>query len=196
MSDWGAHHIDIAQWVLGQDLAGPIEIAGTATFPDVPNGFNVAKDFKANYRYADGTELEVLDTGRKGLLIEGEKGRLFVGRGILTGKPIEQLVDDPLPRQQFCLYGHDNPDRPDRSGKLDSLINHMGNFYDCLQSRAQPISDVATQHRSATVCHLGNIAMRLQRKLRWNPETELFVGDEEADTWLRREQRKGFEFSA
>jgi myo-inositol 2-dehydrogenase / D-chiro-inositol 1-dehydrogenase len=196
MTDWGAHHIDIAQWILAKDLSGPVEIEGTATFPNVPNGFNVAKDFSARYKYDDGTELEVRDTGRNGLLIEGEKGRIFVGRGTLAGKPVEDLVNDPLPRERFCLYEHDNPSRPDRSGKLDSLINHMGNFYDCLQSRATPISDVVTQHRSATVCHLGNIAMRLGRKLRWSPEAELLVGDDEANGWLSRRQRKGFEFSA
>ena len=102
------------------------------TFPDVPNGYNVAKDFSVKYVYADGTEVEVLDVGRNGLLIEGEKGRIFVSRGTLDGKPVEQLADDPLPRDHFRLYDHDNLDRPERSGKLDSLINHMGNFYDCL----------------------------------------------------------------
>jgi hypothetical protein len=71
----------------------------------------------------------------------------------------------------------------------------MGNFYDCLKSRAEPISDVATQHRTATACHLGNIAMRLGRKLRWDPQREQFVGDDEANGWLSRPQRKGFDFS-
>ncbi|MEX0642878.1 MAG: gfo/Idh/MocA family oxidoreductase, partial [Pirellulales bacterium] len=196
MTDWGAHHIDIAQWILGQDLSGPVEIEGKAIFPDVPNGYNVAKDFQARYVYADGTVLEVLDHGRNGLLLEGDKGRIFVGRGTLAGKPVEQLAEDPLPRDQFGIYSHDNFSRPERAGKLDAIINHMGNFYDCVLDRATPISDVVTQHRSATVCHLGNIAMRLGRKLRWNPEREQFVGDEEANNWLSRPQRKGYEFSA
>jgi predicted dehydrogenase len=195
MTDWGAHHVDIAQWVLGQEQSGPVEVEGTATFPNVRDGFNVAKSFRAKFVYADGAQLEVLDTGRNGLLVEGEEGRIFVGRGTLAGKPVEDLVDNPLPRERFRLYAHDNLARPDRSGKLDSLINHMGNFYDCLQSRAVPISGVVTQHRSATACHLGNIAMRLGRKLRWNPEAEQFVGDDEANRWLSREQRKGFDFS-
>ena len=94
------------------------------------------------------------------------------------------------------LYPHDNPSRPERSGKLDAIINHMGNFYDCLQSRNLPISDVVTQHRSVTTCHLGNIAMRLGRKLQWDPQREQFVGDDEANTWLSRPQRKGYTFSA
>jgi predicted dehydrogenase len=195
MTDWGAHHLDIAQWILGRDQSGPVEIDGRATFPDAPNGFNVAKDFSAKYVYADGTEVEVLDEGRNGLLIEGDEGRVFVSRGVLDGAPVKQLADDPLPRDRFRLYGHDNIGRPERFGKLDAIINHMGNFYDCLQTRSQPISDVLTQHRSATVCHLGNISMRLKRKLRWNPESEQFVGDDEANSWLSRQQRKGFEFS-
>jgi myo-inositol 2-dehydrogenase / D-chiro-inositol 1-dehydrogenase len=195
MTDWGAHHLDIAQWILGHDQSGPVEIDSRATFPDAPNGFNVAKDFSAKYVYADGAEIEVLDIGRNGLLIEGDKGRIFVSRGTLSGKPVEQVVDDPLPRDRFQLYDNDNLTRPERSGKLDAIVNHMGNFYDCLQTRTQPISDVLTQHRSATVCHLANISMRLKRKLRWNPETEQFVGDDEAGTYLSRPQRKGFEFS-
>ena len=99
MTDWGAHHIDIAQWILGQQHSGPEVIEGEATFPDVPDGYNVATNFQARYRYADGAELEVLDHGRNGLLIEGEKGRIFVGRGTLAGKPAEELVDNPLAQQ-------------------------------------------------------------------------------------------------
>jgi predicted dehydrogenase len=192
MTDWGAHHIDIAQWILGQQHSGPVEIEGEATFPDIPNGYNVAKDFFARYTYADGAVLEVLDHGRNGLLIEGEKGRIFAGRGAVTGKPAEELVENPLPREGYQLYVHDNLSRPERAGKLEAIVNHMGNFYDCLQTRNLPISDVVTQHRSVTTCHLGNISMRLGRKLQWNPQQEEFVDDEEANGWLSRSQRKGY----
>lgn len=135
----------------------------------------------------------VLDHGRNGILFEGTEGRLFVNRGTLDGKPVEALADSPLPREKFQLYPHDNLTRPPREGKLDAIINHMGNFFDCVASRQQPISDVASQHRSVSTCHLGNIAMRLRRPLKWNPEIERFVGDDEADGCLRRPQRKGFE---
>jgi hypothetical protein len=74
-------------------------------------------------------------------------------------------------------------------GKLDSIINHMGNFFDCVQTRRKPISDVVGQHRSVSVCHLANISMRLGRKLRWDPAKEQFIGDDEANTWLSRPQR-------
>jgi hypothetical protein len=71
----------------------------------------------------------------------------------------------------------------------------MGNFFDCVRERKQPLSDVHGQHRSVSVCHLANISMRLGRKLTWNPDVEEFVGDAEANTWLQREQRKGFEIA-
>lgn len=193
MTDTGAHHLDIAQWAIGAEKSGPVEIDGRATLPQVPNGYNVAIQYQANYRYGNGVELHVVDEGRNGLMFEGDEGRIFVNRGSLTGKPVDDLVDNPLPREKFNLYAHDNLDRPARAGKLDAIINHMGNFYDCLQSRNTPISDIVTQHRSVSVCHLGTISMRLGRKLNWDPEREEFVGDAEANTWLKREQRKGYE---
>ena len=83
--------------------------------------------------------------------------------------------------------------QPVRSaGKLDAIINHMGNFFDCVKSRQPPISDLASQHRSVSACHLGNISIRLRRPLRWDPAAEQFVGDEEANRWLRREQRSPY----
>jgi predicted dehydrogenase len=196
MTDWGAHNIDIAQWVIGRQHAGPAKIEGTAVYPNVPNGYNVAQDFFVKYTYADGIEVEVLDHGRSGVLIEGDQGRIFVNRENLSGLPVEQLAENPLPVEQFALYDFDNRDRPQRAGKLDAIVNHMGNFVDCLRTRKQPISDVVSQHRSVTTCHLGNIAMKLGRPLEWNPESEAFVGDEEANGLLSRPQRKGFEFSA
>ena len=88
-----------------------------------------------------------------------------------------------------------DPASPERMGKLDAIINHMGNFFDCVKSRQTPLSDVASQHRSVTLCHLGNIAMRLGRKITWDPATEQIVGDSEANAWQKREQRKGYEIA-
>jgi predicted dehydrogenase len=193
MTDWGAHHVDIAQWGIGADATGPVEIEGKAGFPDVPNGYNVATWFSARLVYANGVELVVEDRGRNGVLFEGESGRIFVNRGTIAGKPVDGLRDNPLVREQFRLYAHDNLNRPPRTGKLDAIVNHMGNFFDCVRERRRPISDVWSQHRSASVCHLANISMRLGRKLRWDPQKELFVGDEEANRWLSRTQRRPYE---
>jgi myo-inositol 2-dehydrogenase/D-chiro-inositol 1-dehydrogenase len=190
MTDWGAHHLDIAQWAID---SYPVEIDSQATLPSVQNGYNVAIDFQATYRYANGVIMTVSDTGRNGILFTGDRGRIFVNRGTLEGKPVEDLESDPLTREAWKLYDFDNLDRPERAGKLDAIINHMGNFFDCVQSRHQPVSDVESQHRSVSTCHLGNISMRLGRKLMWNPSQEKFEGDAEANRWLSREQRAGFE---
>ncbi len=193
MTDWGAHHLDIAQWGIGEL---PVEISGQAKLPDVPNGYNVAVDFYAEYKYPGGVVMTVSDTGRNGVMFIGSEGRIFVNRGTISGKPVEDLEQQPLPRDQFKLYALDNLSRPERMGKLDSIINHMGNFFDCIQSRQMPISDVVSQHQSVTTCHLGNIAMRLGRPLKWDPQAEQFVGDEDANKWLRREPRQGYELPA
>ncbi|NLY00397.1 MAG: Gfo/Idh/MocA family oxidoreductase [Rhodopirellula sp.] len=189
LTDWGAHHMDIAQWAAGMEGSGPVRIEGRAKFPDVPDGYNVAIDFEAKYVFPGGVEMVVLDHGRNGILFEGTEGRIFVNRGTLEGSPVEALADAPLPREQYKLYAHDNLARPPREGKLDAIVNHMGNFFDCVKSRQQPISDVYSQHRSVSTCHLGNISMRLGRPLQWDPEKERFVGDDEANGHLAREQR-------
>jgi predicted dehydrogenase len=191
MTDWGAHHMDIAHWAIGLD--GPVEIEGNARYPQVANGYNVPLDFQAKMKFANGVELEVLDNGRNGVMFEGDAGRIFVNRGSIEGKPVEDLERRPFPREDFKLYAFDNLSRPPRMGKLDAIINHMGNFYDCVTSRKQPLSDVASQHRSVSLCHLANIAMRVGRKLHWTPEKESFGNDGEAAALLAREQRKGYE---
>jgi len=190
MTDWGAHHVDVAQWGIG---AEPLEIEGRAKYPTIENGYNVAIDYQARYRYPRGVEMTIRDHGRNGVMFTGSEGRIFVNRGTLDGKPVERLSKDPLPREHFVAYKSDNLSRPQRAGKLDAIINHMGNFFDCVESRTRPISDVDSQHRSVSTCHLGNIAMRLGRPLRWNSKSEQFVDDAEADKLLAREQRAGYE---
>lgn len=195
MTDWGAHHVDIALWGIGRDKSGPVEISGNARYPDAADGYNVPIDFDVRYVFADGLVVEVTDHGRNGVLFEGEGGRIFVNRENLAGKPVDALETQPLLREDYKLYDADNLDRPPRAGKLDAIVNHMGNFYDCLVSRKTPISDVETQHRSVTACHLANIAQRLGRPLKWDPEREQFADDAEANRFLIRPQRVGFEIA-
>jgi len=196
MTDWGAHHIDIAQWGIGMDHSGPVQIDGRATFPDVPNGYNVPTRFEARMVYPNGVEMLVKDTApaeRSGILFTGEKGRIFVNRANVDGKPAEDLEHNPLPPEKYQLYPHDNPDRTPRSGSGQGLINHMANFFDCIKTRNTPISDVVSQHRTASTCHLGTISMRLGRKLTWDPEKEQVVGDDEANAMLSRAQRAPYQ---
>lgn len=190
MTDWGAHHLDIAQWGIN---SLPVEIDGQAKYPNVQDGFNVALDYGVTYRYANGVTMTVKDEGRNGIMFTGDAGRIFVNRGTVEGKPVEELAGNPLPRDKFNIYDFDNADRPERAGKLDAIVNHMGNFFDCVESRRTPISDIESQHRSVSTCHLGNISMRVGRKLQWDPAAEEFVGDAEANQFLRREQRAGYE---
>ncbi len=190
MTDWGAHHLDIAQWAIN---SLPVEVHGTASFPTDKNGYNVAVDFFAQYEYANGVTMTVADEGRNGITFHGTQGTIFVNRGTLSGTPVDNLSHQPLDRTDFALYADDNLQRPPRMGKLDAIINHMGNFFDCVASRKTPLSDVVSQHQSVTTCHLGNIAMRLGRTLRWDPQAERFLDDDEANTWLSRPARTGFE---
>ena len=193
LTDWGAHHVDIAQWAID---SLPVAIEGSARYPEGNGGYTVPVDFTVRYRYANGVEMTVADTGRNGILFTGSEGRLFVNRENLSGKPVEELADRPLAREAFTLYDFDNRSRPERSGKIDAIVNHMGNFFDCVATRRQPIADVEAGHRSVSTCHLGNIACRLGRPVTWDPVAERFVSDAEADAMLSRPQRPGFEVKA
>jgi myo-inositol 2-dehydrogenase / D-chiro-inositol 1-dehydrogenase len=191
MTDWGAHHLDIAQWAINAD---PTEIIGKAVYPPADGlSYNVPLDFSCLYRYPGGIEMTVTDTGRNGILFTGSEGRIFVNRSSLSGKPVEDLNQSPLRREQFQVYDFDNTERPERAGKLDAIVNHMGNFIDCVLHSRTTISDVESQHRSATTCHLGNISMKLGRPVRWDAAREDCVDDPEASSLLQRPQRSGFE---
>jgi predicted dehydrogenase len=197
MTDWGAHHVDIAQWAIGMDKTGPNTVEGTAEHPcpmkdghpTVSNKYNVASKFNVNCQFPNGVEVVITSEGDNGLLFEGTEGRFFVNRGKIEGKPVEDLKEKPLPEglmKEIC------------KGK-DVLAykgnEHMANFFDCVKTREEPISDVFTHHRAMTTCHLANIAIRLGRKITWDPEAEEIVGDSEAKQWQGREQRKGYEIS-
>jgi myo-inositol 2-dehydrogenase/D-chiro-inositol 1-dehydrogenase len=190
MTDWGAHHVDIAHWAINSQ---PAQISGTGRAASVSDGYNVPIDFSAAIRYENGVELNIGDTGRNGILFTGTEGRLFVNRGLISGTPVDELANTPFPRDQFTVYDFDNPARPERSGKLDAIINHMGNFFDCIESRRRPISSLEDQHRSISVCHLANIALQCQETLSWDASLEQFVDHEEANRKLSRPQRSGFE---
>lgn len=178
LTDWGAHHNDIAQWALGMDKSGPVEIEGVGTFPtsgpmDTPVVFNV------KYKYADGATLTCSSDkdgeSAFGCWIYGADGEIFVTRG-----RIESPTEGLLQRSR-----REDP----KKVKLYESRNHHLDFLSCVRTRARPICDVEIGHRSATVCHLGNIAIRLGRAIRWDPEAEVIVGDEAANRWVSRPMR-------
>jgi predicted dehydrogenase len=192
MTDWGAHHMDIAQWAIN---SLPVSIQGRGKPSEVQGGYNVHERFGATIRFENGVVLEVNDEGRNGILFEGDSGRMFVNRGSISGKPVEDLESNPFSRESFTLYGQDNLSRPERVGKLDAIVNHMGNFFDCIESRQTPISDLESQHRSVTTCHLANISVRTGRPLKWDPSSERILADPEAAAMQSRPQREGFEIA-
>jgi predicted dehydrogenase len=188
MTDWGAHHNDIVLWGLGMDRSGPTEIDGKALVEMIPGGFTAASEYDITYTYANGvthscksTTADTWSGGvaekngqRHGVKFEGADGWIWVTRGKIEASNPE-LLTAPLPAGAQTLYVSND---------------HMGNFFDCVRSRKQPICEVEIGHRSASVCHLGVISMRLGRKLKWDPAKEQFVGDSEANKYLAREMRK------
>ena len=182
MTDWGAHHVDIAQWAIGMDNSGPVSIEGTAKhpvpfengMPTVTNRYNAATEFTVKAMFPNGVEMTIRNDTDNGILIVGDKGQIFVTRGKLSGKPVEELADNPLSEGTIKkLYKGKEPG------------DHMRNFFECIKTREQPISDVATHHRSMTTCHLANITIRLGRALKWDPTAEQVVGDADANRWLK-----------
>lgn len=117
---------------------------------------------------------EIKTLGRNGITFLGTQGRIFVNRGGVYGKAVEELKEHPLPEHAWRAY---------------PSTDHMANFFDCVKTRKSPCTPVEVEHRTITACHLTNISLRLNRKLTWNPETQQIVGDEEANALQRREQR-------
>jgi len=184
MTDWGAHHNDIAQWGNGTELSGPVEVEGKALVEMIPGGFDAAAEYEVHFKYANGVTMKVTDGKRapNGVKFVGPEGWIFVARGkIEASKP--ELLQDPLPDNAVRLYKSDD---------------HMRNFFECLRSRRAPIAEVEIGHRSITTAHLGVISIRMGGvKLRWDPAKEEFAGEHarEANRWLVREQRKPYDYS-
>jgi predicted dehydrogenase len=191
MTDWGAHHVDIAQWAIGMEEAGPttievvkakLPVSFSKGYPTVDDQYNTATVFQIRCLFPGDIELIIRGDGENGITFEGEKGKFFVSRGKLTGEPIDELKKNPFSDKVLIAL---------RKGKR--LDSHMGNFIECCRDRSMPVSDVFSHHRALTTCHLASIAIRLGRKLTWDANSEQIVGDAEANAWQRREQRKGYE---
>jgi predicted dehydrogenase len=169
VTDWGAHHFDIAQWGMGMDESGPVEIV-PAENPNAQNG--------ARYRYANGTE--VIHTGGNGVTFNGSKGKIQVNRGQFQfwlgsqqiaseAKQAEEIASRYLPENGVRLY---------------KSSNHRGDWIACMRSRQKPICDVEVGARTVSVCHLVNLAYYHRQPLKWDPKTEQFVGGTGNPQWL------------
>lgn len=164
MTDWGAHHFDIAQWGLGMDESGPVEIIP----PEDPKATRGVR-----YIYANGVEMIHGDANGFGTIFIGTEGKVMVNRGKFKAEP-ESIAEDPIPDNGVHLYKSNN---------------HLQDFLNCVRSRKRPICDVEVGARSVTVCHLGNLAYWNHRRLQWDPAKERFIDDPEANYWIDRKKR-------
>ena len=154
-------------------------------YPTQDDRYNTATKFLVKAMFPNGVEMVIRHDTDNGIVIEGEKGTIFAARGgikDIEGTVVADVKENPIPESDYIkLYGGKRPGR------------HMRNFFECVKDRSDPISDVRTHHRAMTTCHLANIAIRLNRKLNWDPNAEQIVGDSDANAWQSREQRKGYE---
>ena len=190
MTDWGAHHNDIALWAVGLPEAanGPVSIEGRALADTVPGGYSAFSEYEVTFGYANGVTQTTRSTTadnifggvakpegqRHGVKFLGSEGWIWVTRGNLQASRTE-ILETPLGSDAL---------------RLETSDDHMGNFFEGVRTRKPTICRPEVGHRSASLCHLGVIALRVGRKLRWDPVRVRFVGDREAGRYLAREQRK------
>ena len=193
MTDWGAHHVDIAQWIIDQCGTGqgpvsitPVMVDARVPFdekgnPTMTDRYNAPHRFTVQAQFPNDVVMEITSEGRNGILVEGTAGRIFVNRGTIDGKPIEDLEQKPLP-ENWLEDLYDGP-----------IVEHVHNFFDCIASRRQPASDVWTHVQSINTCHLSNIAIRLNRQIRWDAKQGVIINDAAAQSMLKRQARSGYE---
>lgn len=176
MTNWGAHHIDIAHWGIGKDDSGPLSVhAEQVEFH--PEGYHeVPEACRITYDYGDGVTM-IVGQGQKdikmGTRFIGDKGEIYVNRGVFKPSS-EEIGAIQLKDSDIQLY---------------KSTNHHKDFLNCMVTREKPICDVEIGHRTATACHLGNISCRLQRKIVWDPVSEKISGDDEAAEMTHRAHR-------
>jgi predicted dehydrogenase len=178
--DWVGHHVDIAHWGLGFDDNGPREIEGTGEFPPTDAVWNTCTKYRLKLKYPGNIEM-VISGGhpdiKGGTKWIGTDGWVHVTRGDFSASNEAWTEMSVLPDDQ-------------RKVKLLQSPGHMRNFLDCVKSRKPTITPIETAHHSAIPGHLGLIAMQTGRKIRWDVQREVIIGDPEASKLLSREYRK------
>jgi hypothetical protein len=177
--DWGAHLFDTAQWGNDTERSGPVEIEGSGTYWE-GGLYNTVKEYDVTYRYENGVVV-TCKPGNPSIKFIGTDG--WVGNTGWRG-PLEasskDILESTIGPNELHLYTNTNGEHDD--------------FLKCVRSREDPYFPVDIGHRVSTVCHLGNIAIKLGRKLRWDPKAEQFVGDSSANAMLSRNLRAPWKF--
>ncbi|MDO5309416.1 MAG: Gfo/Idh/MocA family oxidoreductase [Planctomycetia bacterium] len=193
-TDWGAHHVDCALWALDQlgKGLGPVEFDGRDVkhasalddkgMPTCDDYYNTAVNFQVKTKFANGVEMLICDKNFNGILFEGTEGRIFVDRGRITGKPIEEERHKSLTEEDFIALNKGKP-----------LEDHKANFFRCIREGGLTASDVESHTYAMNACHLCGISARLGRVIKWDPVEERILDDEYAQTMTAREARKGYE---
>jgi predicted dehydrogenase len=179
LTDWAGHHIDIAQWGLGMERSGPVEIVGKGTYP-LDGLYNVPFAYDFNCRYANGVEMRVANASalphRMGVVWYGDKGWVYVDRNkeqIFASDP--KILEEVIGENEIHLYKSDN---------------HIGNFLECIRSRAETVAPAEIAHRSISVGLLGEIAMTTEQTIKWDPKNEVIIDNPVASRLLSRPYRK------
>lgn len=196
ITGWGAHHIDSAHWGMGTEFTGPIEVWGSAEFP-AKGLWDVHGPFRTEAVYANGVRMIVSGDFPNGIKFIGTEGWIFVSRGneaVTASDPGARLKDPRAlaasnPKIITSVIG------PDETHLYEST-NHHRNWLECVKSRTQPISPVEVAHRSCSACLIHHTAMKLKRKLFWDPVRERFKSDDEANALLSRPQRPPYTISS
>jgi hypothetical protein len=192
ITGWGAHHIDSAHWAMDAEYTGPIEVWGRAEFP-AKGLWDVHGIFKTNALYANGVKMVVSNELPNGIKFEGTAGWIFVTRGNYQATASDPVANEegvkPLdasdPKIVKSVIG------PDEVHLYESSDQH-GNWLESIKSRKPPIAPIEVGHRSCAACLIHHIAMKLNRKVYWNPAKEQFVNDDEANRMLSRPQRRPY----
>ena len=202
VTDWGVHHTDIAFWALAGDQGQAVQAQGSGEFmgttreqslgfllgkipqSEMPNAWNVAYAFDVDVKLSTGNTIKIV-SGPNELILAGENGRIRVNRGSLTGKPVEEIDADPKAQREIeelmaKIYGGELPQ------------GHMQNFFDSVRRGKQPVANVSEHVRSVNATHLANIALLTGRTVKFDPQSQSFPGDDEANALVRRTPREGY----
>jgi myo-inositol 2-dehydrogenase/D-chiro-inositol 1-dehydrogenase len=189
ITGWGQHHFDSAAWGMDTELTGPVSVEAVAQFPK-SGLWDVHGDFMAKAEYGNGITMLTSGGYPNGVRYEGTEGWIFVTRGDYTASP-----SDPVTKATSSK-ALDASDPKILTSVINENETHLyvseeqhGNWLDCIKSRKEPISPAEIGHRACSVCLVTHIAMKLGRKLAWDPDKELFVNDNEANSMLSRTQR-------